>query len=248
MGAGKLIGRDVELSGLIEEDAQDGAEGIGLRSVSVGKIGECSEVVFAGQKFAVGRLAISPGSADFLGVVLERLGKVVVVDRADVSFIDAHPKGDGGADDGDLTGHEGILNLGPSFGAEARVIGTGREAFPLEKRGERFGSVLEGGVDDGRLNGGFLELFEEMLLAIFPRKGGDEELEIRAVEGELMVVIFSDLEVTANIGRNLWGGGGGEAEDPRDFELGREAGEFEIVGAKIVAPLGDAMGLINGEE
>jgi len=71
MRAGEFVSGDVELAGLVEKDAEDGAEGIGLWGVAVGEVGECAEVIAAGEEFAVGRVAIASGAADFLGVVFE---------------------------------------------------------------------------------------------------------------------------------------------------------------------------------
>lgn len=115
--AREFEGGDVELAGLVEEDAEDGAEGIGLRGVAIGEVGEGAEVIAAGEEFAVGPRAIPSGAADFLGVVFERFWEVVVVDGADVRLVDAHPEGDGGADDGDLAGHKGFLDFRAGLGS-----------------------------------------------------------------------------------------------------------------------------------
>ena len=76
----------------------------------------------------MGAFAIATGAADFLGVVFEGFREVVVVDGADVGFIDPHAEGDGGADDGGFSGHEGFLDFGAGLGAEAGVVGAGVEA------------------------------------------------------------------------------------------------------------------------
>lgn len=233
---------------MVEEDTEDGAESIGLRGVAVGKVSKGAEVVATSQKFAVGTVAIAPGAADFLSVVLERFGKVVVVNGTDVGLVDAHAEGDGGADDGDFTGHEGVLDLGADLGTESGMVGSGGEIVAFQKRGKRLSSVLESRVDDGGLNGGILKAFEEVGLALVTGEGSDDEVEIGAVESELVVVFFLDGKVAANVFGYLGGGGGGEAEDTRDFELVGKAGEFEVVGPKIVAPFRDAMGFVDSEE
>jgi hypothetical protein len=103
---------------------------------------------------------------------------------------------------------------------------------------------LEGGVDDGGVKGSRLESFEEVLLAFVTGEGRDDEVEVGAVEGELVVVLFSDFKVAANIFRNLRGGGGGEAEDARDamgFVDGEE-GEFHLFEAGPEFLVGEAFG------
>ena len=169
----KLIGRDIELAGLIEEDAQDGPEGIGLRGVTVGKVRKSAEIVAAGEEFAVGWFSVASGPANLLGVVLEGFREVEVVDGPDVRLINAHSKGDGGANDGDFSGHEVILDFGPCFRSQPRVIGAGGEVILFEERGERFGAVLEGRVDDGGLDRAGLELFEQMIAACVSGEGSD---------------------------------------------------------------------------
>ena len=52
----------------------------------------------------------------------------------------------------------------------------------------------------------------------------------------------------ADVGGDLGGGRGGEGEDAGDAEVFGEAGKFEVVGAEVVAPLGDAVGFVDGEE
>ena len=59
---------------------------------------------------------------------------------------------------------------------------------------------------------------------------------------------LGDVEGAADVGGDLGGGRGGEGEDAGDAEVFGEAGKFEVVGAEVVAPLGDAVGFVDGEE
>ena len=61
-------------------------------------------------------LTITPGTPDFLGVVFEALREIVMKDRTDVRFIDAHAEGDGGDDDPGLARHERTLCIRTEFG------------------------------------------------------------------------------------------------------------------------------------
>lgn len=248
VGAGEFVSRDVEFTGLVEEDAENGAEGLGLRGVAISEVGEGAEIVLAGQEFAVGRFSVAPGPANFLGVVFERFGEIEMVDRANVGFVDAHPEGDGGANHGDRAGHEGVLDFRARFGAKSGVVGSGEDVVFFEEGSERFRAVLEGGVDDGGLSGRCLKFFEEVGSAFVVGERGDGEIEVGAIEGELVVVGGLDVKITADIAGDLRGGGGGEAENAGDLEFGGEAGELEVVGAKVVAPFGNAVGFVDGEE
>ena len=78
--AGEFPEGEVEGVAGFEDLVDDAADGIGGGGVAVDEIFEDAEVVGAGEEFAVGGLAIAAGAADFLGVIFERLGEVVVDD------------------------------------------------------------------------------------------------------------------------------------------------------------------------
>ena len=137
----------------------------------------------------MGWFSVPAGPPNFLGVVLQGFWKVEVVDGPDIRLINAHPEGDGRTNERHFSGHEVILNFGPSFRSQARMIWSGGKVILLEERGERFGSVLERRVDDGGLKRGRFELLEEMVATCASGEGGDGEIEVRSVEGELVVVL-----------------------------------------------------------
>lgn len=68
------------------------------------------------------------------------------------------------------------------------------------------------------------------------------------MEGRLDAVIRGDGEGVADVSGGGWGGGGGEAEDGEWAEGGGDGGEAEVIGAEVVAPFGDAVGFVDGEE
>ena len=128
------------------------------------------------------------------------------------------------------------------------MVGTCFQVVAIEERGEGFGSVLERGVDNRGLRGLLLESLEKVGAMFAISEGSDGEIEVGAVEGELVVVVRLDLEIAADVLGNLWSGGGGEAKDTRDFEFGGKLGELEVVGPEVVAPLGDTMSFVDGKE
>ena len=102
---GEVVGGEVEVSVVrgplsVEDGGRGGRRRRGGGRVAVGEVFEGDAVGGVGEELAGGGLAVAAGAADFLGVVLEGLGEVVVVDVADVFFVDAHAEGDGGDDDG----------------------------------------------------------------------------------------------------------------------------------------------------
>jgi hypothetical protein len=102
-GEGEVVEGDVEVWALAEEGVDDGGDGDGAGGIAADEVAERVEVVAAGEDFAVSGEAIAAGAAGFLEEVFEGFGEIVVIDGADVGFIDAHAEGDGGDHDWALT-------------------------------------------------------------------------------------------------------------------------------------------------
>src|SRR5690606_23123846 len=72
--------------------------------------------------------------------------------------------------------------------------------------------------------------------------------EVGAVKSGVHVRLGFDGEGAADVLGDLGRGGGGEPEHAADGELAGEAGELEVVGAKVVSPFGDAVRLVDDEQ
>ena len=73
---------------------------------------------------AGGGFAIAAGAAGFLDELLERAGKAIMGDKADVGGVDAHAEGGGGGDDVEGAGEgEGFFESGDSWGGEGCLDG-----------------------------------------------------------------------------------------------------------------------------
>ncbi len=98
---------------------------------------------------------------------------------------------------------------------------------------ERFGRALTSSIT---------RLSERPLLAFGrqaqfrPGEGGDE------LVGVLKLQLRADILAGAGVG----GGGDGQARDPGE-ELG-QAAQHAVFGAEVVAPLADAVGLVDGDQ
>ena len=101
-GEGEIVEGDVEIGALAEEGVDDGGDGAWARGIAADEVAERVEVVAAGEDFAVSGEAVATGAAGFLEEVFEGFGEIVVIDGADVGFIDAHAEGDGSDHDGAL--------------------------------------------------------------------------------------------------------------------------------------------------
>src|SRR5687767_6265520 len=78
-------------------------------------------------------------------------------DEADVRLVDPHPKGVGGDDGLELSGHEAVLRLAPPGGRDAPVIVRGLQSLCFEYLRDRFAVLDRGAVDDA----GAVDLAEE---------------------------------------------------------------------------------------
>src|SRR5206468_4025768 len=75
-----------------------------------------------------------------------------------------------------------------------------------------------------------------------------EQRQVGPVETGDDGIAFLDPEARADIGDDSWGGGCSEREHAFRAELPGARGELQIVGAEVVAPLGDAMRLVDREQ
>ena len=74
---------------------------------------------------ASGKFPISPCPADFLHVILDALGQVIMNDRLNVALVDAHREGDGTTENADVVGAELLLDVGALLVGLAGVVGSG---------------------------------------------------------------------------------------------------------------------------
>mmetsp|Transcript_55711 Transcript_55711/g.154217 ORF Transcript_55711/g.154217 Transcript_55711/m.154217 type:complete len:235 (-) Transcript_55711:574-1278(-) len=88
--------------------------------------------VFA-YEFTMGGLAVAPSPANLLAVVLDGRRHSVVEDPADVWFVDAHAKGDGGDHDLDPAALELLLRLFPFVLLLVTVVDANADAVRLQQ-------------------------------------------------------------------------------------------------------------------
>ena len=220
-------------------------DGLRRGGVAKGEIFQHDAVIGAGEHFADGGFAIASGTAGLLRVVFERLREVVVIDGADVGFVDAHAEGDGGHDDIRLPAHEGILCGMPMLIRQARMVGEGVHSTLLKMRGDVLGGVLQRHIHDA---GHFAlqQQFREHGEALLRGAGGDADVQIGPQERGLHVIGLRDVEGLADVCRDGGRGGGGEGQNGPDAEIAGHMGKAEVFRAEVVPPLGDAVRFIDG--
>ena len=164
---------------------------------------------------------------------------------ADVGFVDAHAEGYGGDDYFEFAGEEVALDALACGWVEAGVVGGGASA---EGGGEFFGGFARWGVDDGGAVGFFFEEIRGELVAAGLGEFDDLDGEVVAAEAVDEEVGLCELELGDDVFLDGGGCGCGEGDDGGGAKGGEEVAEGAVVGAKVVAPGGDAVGLVDGDE
>ena len=128
-----------------------------------------------------------------------------------------------------------------------------RESGLAEARGQKLGDLLAGpagsGVDDcrqrvGRGQGGG----QPALLLGRAAAGDDDEAQVGAVKAGRDLSRVAQAQAVDDVGGHRGGGGRGESERGPGADRRGGIGEGEVVGAKVVAPLRDAVGLVDHEQ
>ena len=193
-----------------------------------------------------GGFAIATGAAGFLVVGFDRAGHVEVGDIADVRLVDAHAEGDGG-DEGEIVfGEEGVLVLRADAGVHAGVIGQRADAFLVEPFGGLFDLAAGETVDDAALAFVAGEELAQLVPAVVA--AGDRVGDVGAVEGGGEDAALFQLQALDDVGACQRICGGGERHAGHARKAFGDLGELAIFRAEVVAPLADAMRLVDGEE
>ena len=195
----------------------------------------------------VGGQAIPSGPAGFLVVGLHRLGHVQVGHEAHVRFVDTHAEGNGRHHDDPLLAQEAGLVRGPGGCIQAGVVGQCVQSLLAQPGGDVLGFTPGHAVDNAGVADVLVAQEAQQLLAgvvlqgdaiadIGPVEAGDE------LAGVTQVQTFNDFQPGAGVGRGRQG-------DARNTGKARvQQAQLQVVGAEIVAPLGYAMGLVDGKQ
>lgn len=199
------------------------------------------------QQDGAGGQPVASGAADFLVIGLDGAGQCGVDDGADVGLVDAHAKGDGGDDHLKPAVEEGALNGLAYGGVEAGMIGSGGEAA-AQLEGQAVGGFARRSVDDGGTRGDGGEEFEDEFVA--PGFGELDNLDGEVVAAEAMdeeggvgeAKLLDD--VLLDDGRSR----GGEGDDGSRTQEREGFAEGAVIGAEVVAPAGNAVGFVDGDQ
>ncbi len=198
---------------------------------------------------AVGGEPVAPRAPDLLVVGLDRARHLAVDHVAHVRLVDPHAEGDGGDHDVGLVAREGVLVALADGVVEAGVVGDGAHARSAQVVGERLDVPAAERIDDAALARAPADPGEEVLprapsVALLVRR----ENQVRAEEGALEAVGLHHAELADDVADHAAGGGRGEGEDGDAAELLLESLEPPVRGPEVVAPLRDAVRLVDDHE
>ncbi len=193
------------------------------------------------------RLAVASRAPSLLVVGFDAGWKPVVGHEAHVRLVDSHSEGDGCAQHPHLAREKPVLAGMPQLAREPGVVGgrvdPGRRQLPCQ----RFGIAALPHVHDGAAFGLTQQLLDHEPLV--PRRTGENlEGEIRPVEALDHADRVAQLEALDDVIGDPRRGGRGEGQPSRAGK-GRQVGpQLAVLGSEVVAPLRDAVRLVDGEK
>lgn len=244
----EIVAAHVELLARAEHSSHKRLDGVRLGGVTEREIFQWDRVVRAREQFAVRRLAVATCAPDFLLIVFERLWQVEMDYAADVRLINAHAECDGRDDHLALAAHECLLRGITIFGSHAGVISSRPEPRASEMRGHVLGGFLESHIHDGGADLRVSQTLREHGQALARRARRHAQMEISTAEGSLHMPLRRDAKCLANVARHIRRRRRREREHGAQRQLLGHAREAQVLGAEIVAPLGNAVRLVNCEE
>ena len=154
------------------------------------------------------------------------------------------PKAIGGADDPRVVAQERSWFGERSSRGEARVVGARREAAAGERFGDALGGGAAGAVDDAALVLARPDELQDLLQRLVLRH--DAVGEIGAVEARDEHRRIAQLAGAVTMSaRDALGRGGGQRHDRHVREAAAQPRELAVFRTEIVAPLGDAVRLVD---
>ena len=223
-----------------------GVVALGHRLV-LAELFQLENVVVAVEHQAVAFQAVAAAAAGFLVVALDGLGRVVVNHEAHVGLVDAHAEGDGGHNHVALLVQERVLVVDAHLLVEAGVVGAGAHVVHAQQLGNFLHLLAAQAVNDAGLALVLLHVLNQLLFGVV--LGAHLVVEIGAVEagfedaGVVHVQVFLDVQLHFGRGRGREGNNGHVAAQVVD-----DAANLAVLGPEVVAPLRDAVGLVDGHE
>jgi len=200
------------------------------------------------ENVAVRGQAIAPGAAGFLIELFDAFGQAEADHGADVWFVNAEAESDGADEHASFFAHPLFLIFAASGGVHLAVIADGGDAVFFEQIDDFTDTGYRWGIDDDVAVFHFFHGFHNAFVLHGSFALADEVAEVFAAEAGDGFEGVAEVELVDDVVADLAGGAGGEGRDGMIGEKSAELAELAVFGAEVVAPLGDAMGFVDGEE
>ncbi len=128
------------------------------------------------------------------------------------------------------------------------MIGLGRQADVRQPHGDILGRALECDVNDGRPTRLLVQPADEQFHLRFRDARRNVNAQVRPVESGANDVGFFNVKSASNVGSDGRRRGCRQAQNAADIQFLGELRQLEIIGAKIMAPLADAMRFVHGQQ
>ena len=138
-----------------------------------------------------------------------------------------------------------LLHLDAVISVHARVVGPRGQACRHEQGSDTLRGALQRDVDDRRAGRALAQALEQRLVALTCVDRRREQREVRSVETGDDGVALLDPETSADIGDDRGGRSRREREHALSPELACARRELQIVGTEVMAPLRDAVRLVD---
>ena len=247
---------DVELEGgavaLADADAQvvadllvDLLHALERRKLLLEAADRALAVVGRDEQQGVGACTVAPGASGLLVVAFERIAHRVVDDEAHVGLVDAHAEGVGRDHHPHAARDPLLLSLRPLGMAQPAVVGRGRDALLPQQIGDLLRRLARAHVDDARARD---VVHEAQQLAVLVVRMADAVREVGPREAAAQDVRFGEFQVVHDVLGDPRGGRGREGQHRDAGQALAQLGDAQVRGAEVVAPLRDAVGLVDGDE
>ena len=190
--------------------------------------------------------AVAAGTSGLLIVSLQTFRYVVVNHEAHVRLVNAHAEGDGGHNHVHLFLQEGVLVVGPRGGIHARMIGQGPDVVGHEQFGQLLDLLAAQAINDTRLAGILLDIFDDLTCRIV--FGPDFVEQVGPVERRLEHGGIGHAEILLDVHLHLRSRRCRQGDQRRPADVVHDGTDAPILRAEIVAPLRNAVRLVDGIE
>ena len=196
--------------------------------------------------------AVPSCPADLLVVPLDRFRHVTVDDVPDVGLVDPHAEGHRGANDVDVISSERVVHQGALCRVHAGVVGEGSDPEAGEVFGGRLCRFPRQRVDDATLPAtsqaelAYRLLHPDLTPVVLPLLVY-VDVQVGSEERASELCWVGESELTLDVPGDLHRCGGGEREHG-NAETFLEAAQVAVGGTKVMAPLADAVCLVDGNE